>query len=77
MASQTMEITMRKSPNNQVALDAFIARKAEIDRMLERLTAQSVPPRPASPGLQAVAYSHGVATPGNVRRLEPDTPLGD
>ena len=29
---------MRKSPNNQVALDAFIARKAEIDRMLERLT---------------------------------------
>jgi hypothetical protein len=38
MASQTMEITMRKSPNNQVAPDAFIARKAEIDRMLERLT---------------------------------------
>jgi hypothetical protein len=36
-----MEITMRKSPNNQVALDAFIARKAEIDRMLERLTALS------------------------------------
>ena len=32
---------MRKSPNNQVALDAFIARKAEIDRMLERLTALS------------------------------------
>ena len=31
MGSQTMEIAMRKSPNNQVALDAFIARKAEID----------------------------------------------
>jgi hypothetical protein len=41
MASQTKEIAMRKSPNNQVALDAFIARKAEIDRMLERLTALS------------------------------------
>ena len=26
---------MRKSPNDQVALDAFIARKAEIDRMLD------------------------------------------
>ena len=38
MASHTKEIAMRKSPNNQVALDAFIARKAEIDRMLERLT---------------------------------------
>lgn len=32
---------MRKSPDNQAALDAFIARKAEIDRMLERLTALS------------------------------------
>jgi hypothetical protein len=36
MGSQTKEIAMRKSPNNQVALDAFIARKAEIDTMLER-----------------------------------------
>jgi hypothetical protein len=41
MVSETMEITMRKSPNNQVALDAFLTRKAEIDRMLERLTALS------------------------------------
>jgi hypothetical protein len=41
MASRTKEIAMRKSPNNQVALDAFIARKAEIDLMLERLTALS------------------------------------
>jgi hypothetical protein len=32
---------MRKTPNNQTALDAFIARKAEIDLMLERLTALS------------------------------------
>jgi hypothetical protein len=29
MGSRTKEIAMRKSPNNQVALDAFIARKAE------------------------------------------------
>jgi hypothetical protein len=36
-----MEIAMRKIPNNQPALDAFLARKAEIDRMLERLTALS------------------------------------
>jgi hypothetical protein len=41
MGSRTKEIAMRKSPNNQVALDAFIARKAEIDRMLERLTGLS------------------------------------
>jgi len=40
---------MRKSPNNQVALDAFIARKAEIDRMLE-LTALSGDHFNASPG---------------------------
>jgi hypothetical protein len=45
-----MEITMRKSPNNQVALDAFIARKAEIDRMLERLTALSGDHFNVSPG---------------------------
>jgi hypothetical protein len=50
MASQTMEITMRKSPNNQVAPDAFIARKAEIDRMLERLTALSGDHFNVSPG---------------------------
>jgi len=41
---------MRKSPNNQVALDAFIARKAEIDRMLERLTALSGDHFNVSPG---------------------------
>ena len=40
---------MRKSPNNQVALDAF-ARKAEIDRMLERLTALSDDHFNVSPG---------------------------
>jgi hypothetical protein len=45
-----MEITMRKSPNNQVAPDAFIARKAEIDRMLERLTALSGDHFNVSPG---------------------------
>lgn len=50
MASQTMEITLRKSPNNQVALDAFIARKADIDRMLERLTALSGDHFNVSPG---------------------------
>ena len=41
---------MRKSPNDQVALDAFIARKAEIDRMLERLTALSGDHFNVSPG---------------------------
>ena len=41
---------MRKSPNNQVALDAFIARKAEIDLMLERLTALSGDHFNVSPG---------------------------
>ena len=41
---------MRKSPNNQVALDDFIARKAEIDRMLERLTALSGDHFNVSPG---------------------------
>jgi hypothetical protein len=50
MASQTKEIAMRKSPNNQVALDAFIARKAEIDLMLERLTALSGDHFNVSPG---------------------------
>jgi len=32
---------MRQRPFNQKALDAFIARKAEIDTMLERLKALS------------------------------------
>jgi hypothetical protein len=32
---------MRKSPDNRAALDAFIARKAEIDTMLARLQALS------------------------------------
>jgi hypothetical protein len=41
---------LRKSPNNQVALDAFLARKAEIDTMLERLTALSGDHFNASPG---------------------------
>jgi hypothetical protein len=50
MGSQTKEIAMRKSPNNQVALDAFIARKAEIDLMLERLTALSGDHFNVSPG---------------------------
>jgi hypothetical protein len=36
-----MEIAMGKTPDNHTALDAFIARKAEIDRMLECLTALS------------------------------------
>jgi hypothetical protein len=50
MASRTKEIAMRKSPNNQVALDAFIARKAEIDLTLERLTALSGDHFNVSPG---------------------------
>ena len=32
---------MRNRPDNRTALDAFIARKAEIDTMLERLKALS------------------------------------
>lgn len=32
---------MRRRPDNEKALDAFIARKAEIDTMLERLKALS------------------------------------
>jgi hypothetical protein len=50
MASRTKEIAMRKSPNNQVALAAFIVRKAEIDLMLERLTALSGDHFSVSPG---------------------------
>jgi hypothetical protein len=40
MASPTQETAMRRN-DKQTALDAFIARKAEIDRMLERLRALS------------------------------------
>jgi hypothetical protein len=36
-----METAMRRSPDNRNALDAFMARKAEIDAMLERLKALS------------------------------------
>ena len=32
---------MRRHPDNEKALDAFIARKAEIDSMLERMKALS------------------------------------
>jgi putative heme iron utilization protein len=32
---------MTKTPNKPLAIDAFIARKAEIDEMLERLAALS------------------------------------
>jgi hypothetical protein len=41
MASPTQETAMRRRPNDQKALDAFIARKAEIDAMLDRLKALS------------------------------------
>jgi hypothetical protein len=41
MASLPQEIAMRRQPDNRTALDAFIARKAEIDAMLERLRALS------------------------------------
>jgi hypothetical protein len=37
MRSPTQEIVMRRRPDNRTALDAFMARKAEIDTMLERL----------------------------------------
>jgi hypothetical protein len=40
MASPTQETAMRRN-DKQTALDAFIARKAEIDTMLERLKALS------------------------------------
>jgi hypothetical protein len=40
MASPTQESAMRDN-DNQKALDAFIARKAEIDTMLDRLRALS------------------------------------
>ena len=36
-----MVIPMRNRPDNSKALDAFIAQKAQIDGMLERLTALS------------------------------------
>jgi hypothetical protein len=36
-----MVIPMRNHPDNSKALDGFIARKIEIDEMLERLTALS------------------------------------
>jgi hypothetical protein len=41
MRSPTQETAMRRRPANRTALDAFIARKAEIDTMLERLRALS------------------------------------
>jgi hypothetical protein len=41
MRSPTQETAMRQRCDNQKALDAFIARKAEIDAMLERLKALS------------------------------------
>lgn len=39
--TQSMEIPMRKRDDNRTALDALIARKAEIDTMLDRLKALS------------------------------------
>lgn len=36
-----MVIPMRSSPDNSKALDAFVARKAEIDEMLDRLAGLS------------------------------------
>jgi hypothetical protein len=41
MASPTQETAMRRRPDNEKPLDAFIARNAEIDAMLERLRALS------------------------------------
>jgi hypothetical protein len=38
MGSRTKEIAMPRRANTSTALDDFIARKAEIDGMLERLT---------------------------------------
>ena len=57
---------MRKSPNNQVAPDAFIARKAEIDRMLERLTALSDDHFNVSPG--EIDWGHA-GTPAHYAEL--------
>ena len=57
---------MRKSPNNQVALDAFIARKAEIDLMLERLTALSGDHFNVSPGeIDWAMPGHSPTTPNS------------
>jgi hypothetical protein len=41
MASTTSEFAMRRTTETATALDAFIARKAEIDTMLDRLKALS------------------------------------
>jgi hypothetical protein len=41
MASTTSELAMRRTTETATALDAFIARKAEIDTMLDRLKALS------------------------------------
>ena len=41
MRSPTTETDMRGTADNRTALDAYIARKAEIDTMLARLTALS------------------------------------
>jgi hypothetical protein len=41
MASATSEFAMRRRPDNHTALDAFIARRAEINAMLDRLKALS------------------------------------
>jgi len=41
MASPPQETAMRRSPPNRTALDGFIAHKAEIDTMLDRLKALS------------------------------------
>ena len=38
---EAFKTAMRRRPDNQKPLDAFIARKAEIDTMLERLRALS------------------------------------
>jgi hypothetical protein len=45
-----MEIAMPRRANTSTALDDFIARKAEIDAMLERLTALSGDHFNVSPG---------------------------
>jgi hypothetical protein len=50
MGSRTKEIAMPRRANTSIALDDFIARKAEIDLMLERLTALSGDHFNVSPG---------------------------
>ena len=50
MASRTKEIALPRRANTSTALDAFAARKGEIDRMLERLTALSGDHFNVSPG---------------------------